>query len=315
MKAAIWAVVGSAVLAQVTGCALDTGESGEEDVSSVQLGLALCPTGAACVTKSLGNLTVRYYTCGWSSLGQRNKATCTVDSDFVLVGGGAEIADDGAPGALLTGSYPSGESWIARSKDHEQAYPHRTRAYAIGLRIAGLSKSALQQSVKTKSFSSTGTVAHPSISYFPPSNELILSGGAWTTYTGAGQLLTKSNRSSGGTGWVAASKDHVTSDPGGVDVYVTTILKRPIGTTIDLATDQATSESLSSGGGYRSTTSISVDSSFVTGIGASDSGANRLLTDAYPSSSARGGGTVTTKDHMTPASGAAQLTLVRLREL
>jgi hypothetical protein len=283
-----------------------------EDVSSVELGLAACPTGATCVTKSLGNLTVRYYTCAWSSSGQRNSASCSVDSDFVLVGGGAEIKDDLAPGALLTASYPEGDSWIARSKDHISPYPHRTRAYAIGLRLAGLSKSGLQESVKTVSFA-TGATAHPSIKYAPPTGQLILSGGAYARYGGSGQLLTKSTRS--GSGWIAASKDHVNSDPGYMDVYVTTILQEPIGSSIKLATDYAVSQGLSSGGGYRSVTSISVDSSLVTGIGAAAIGTNRLLTDAYPLSSASGGGTVTSKDHVTAASGTSELTLARLREL
>lgn len=177
MKIGYWALLSGACLGVVTGCGDAEGASGVEDVSSVEQGLAACPAGASCVTKTLGNITVRYYTCGWSGSGQRNSATCTVDSDFVLVGGGAEIKDNGEPGALLTASYPEGDSRIARSKDHIRAYPHQTRAYAIGLRLAGLNKANLQKSVKTV-LKAVGPTAHPSATIVAPAGELILSGGA-----------------------------------------------------------------------------------------------------------------------------------------
>lgn len=312
MRIGFWvALSGGLVSLAAAGCG-QADESGVEDVSQLSEGLAACPPNETCVTKTLGNLTVRYYTGPWSASGQRQSEKCEVDSDFVLVGGGAEIDKDESPGALLTASYPEGDTWIARSKDHLTLYKHRVRAYAIGLRLAGLSKAALQKSVET-TIHSTGPTAHPSIKFTPGAGKLILSGGAYARYGGAGQLLTRTTHS--GSGWISASKDHVTSDPGYVDVFVTTILAQPIGSNIRLATDYPTSTGISSGGGYRSVTSISVDSSLVTGIGAADVGTNRLLTDAFPLSSASGGGTVRTKDHSTPASGNAELTLVRLHEL
>lgn len=315
MRIGCWAGwCGAVALAGLCGCAFDaqSDEAGQENLGRESEQLAACPSGASCVTTALGNLTVRYYTCSWSGSTARNRKACTVDSDFVLVGGGAEIRDDGQPGALLTGSYPDGDSWWAESKDHVASYPHRTRAYAIGLRLAGLTKSQLQQSVTTVA-RAMGPTAHPSIKFVPPAGQLILSGGAQTQYVGSGQLLTTSTLS--GTGWIAASKDHVQSDPGYVTVYVTTIKDRPTGSSIRLATDYTVSQSISSGGGYRSVTTINVDDSLVTGIGAAAIGTNRLLTDAFPVSQARGGGTVNTKDHVTPANGSAELTLARLREL
>jgi vibriolysin len=60
-------------------------------------------------------------------------AMVAVAAGFMLVGGGARVNWTGA-GNLLTASFPSGNDWIASSKDHDISDPADISVFAIGIR-------------------------------------------------------------------------------------------------------------------------------------------------------------------------------------
>src|SRR6266542_2640906 len=72
---------------------------------------------------------------------------------LAVTAGGAEIAGESTPGALLKASLPNpnnfganppNTSWVARSSDNVQPQSHLLRAYAIGLRLIGMDAAALE---------------------------------------------------------------------------------------------------------------------------------------------------------------------------
>lgn len=189
-------------------------------------------------TDSTGTIHLRSYQCYWIGPAQHNQTTCPVeDNQYVLVGGGAEIEGQGSPGALLTSSFP-GQSglqhfWSASSKDHLVAYAHRLRAYAIGLRLDGLSRDALA-SMTVYNSSISATASHPSAEKAKePGDTILIGGGALAHFSGAGQLLTGSypvpDPPAQPTAWHAASKDHLVGDPGTVEAWAISIPRCPTG--------------------------------------------------------------------------------------
>ena len=169
-------------------------------------------------------ITVRTYRCPWSATSQAPQVACSVESGYLLVGGGVETEAE-SPGALVVGSYPTsnpmvgsqvGETWQGSTKDHIVAYPHRSRAYAIGLKLAGVSKeSLLAQSFLGTAQSSPTPTAWPTVTAVDsrPGDIVVGGGGYGVPSIGAGQLLT-ATRPDGTNGWTTASKDHGVSDPG-----------------------------------------------------------------------------------------------------
>lgn len=171
-------------------------------------------------TDASGTLTVRIKQCEWSPKLGHPTASCTVDSDFVLVGGGAEVEGSASPGALLWQSAPdlkiTTTTWLAASKDHVIAYPHRVRAYAIGLKIAGVLATTLQQAVTIVPVRSS-PAHHPSATASVPAGYALVGGGATANWSGQGLLLTSSYPS--GSSWIADAKDHVGQEIGTVTSY------------------------------------------------------------------------------------------------
>lgn len=151
------------------------------------------------------NVTTSWY-------GEVIQSTCAVDTDFVLVGGGA-WADypTGGAGALLTASYPDSSltKWTAASKDHDIICPHTLHVYAIGLRLAGVDRTTLANAMVVQTVTS-GTSEYPTASVSLPQGYQIIGGGACANYSagGYGSLLTGSYPS-GLNSWVASSKDHM----------------------------------------------------------------------------------------------------------
>jgi hypothetical protein len=157
---------------------------------------------------------------------------CTVGSDFVLVGGGAQDVWTGA-GAMLWESRPQdvndsgpGATWLASSKDQVQAALHSLHVWAIGLRVMQTNGVFLTQPQLKSHISYTFCAG------MTPSNQpdqtcgrhrpMLIGGGArseWQATNGAGQLLTRSfgGFQLGSTGWEAQSKDQIVSDPATVD--------------------------------------------------------------------------------------------------
>ena len=259
-------------------------------------------------TDASGEVIVRVYTGPWV-YGQHNTTEVSVDTDYVLVGGGAMISqwanpDDllGQPGALLTASYPNSNltTWHAKSKDHGTPYPHYLRAYAIGLRLSGVSSVQLRSYMTILPATSTGH--HPTAVVSLPAGYLLVGGGARANGTPQRGLLLTASYPSSAHEWRASAKDHHFSEIGSVDSFVIGIQQSIPGfgvlsvvqnnaatfvpTSYGVATVQApTGWVMSSVGGHAEYT-----------------GPGRLLTDLFPwePSSNRLGAKVISKDHLGP---------------
>ncbi|WP_262064257.1 hypothetical protein [Streptomyces sp. STR69] len=148
-----------------------------------------------------------------------------VDSDMVAIGGGA-TAVDSPHGALLTASYPAddGSAWLASSKDHNLPQPHRLTAFAIGMKIDGVSRERLDEELLTVVRTRSGHAAHPFVSARVPENHTLIGGGFrvnWRDPWGdnaEGNLATASFPRAGDA-WTVRSKDHQISSPCTIDAF------------------------------------------------------------------------------------------------
>lgn len=158
-------------------------------------------------------------TCDWSPVAAHPTASCDVDHGFVLIGGGAEV-EGNTPNALLTGSFPDSDlrRWHASSKDHLVSWPHRVRAYAIGLMITSTDEATLRSQMRVVSVDSP-RAAHPTATAQLPPDFLMTGGGARVNVVGAGSLLTES-RPDGENQWKGSAKDHGISAPTTISVSV-----------------------------------------------------------------------------------------------
>lgn len=142
-----------------------------------------------------------------------------VDPDMVVVGGGA-IGADTPIGALLTASYPnrSRTAWLTSSKAHARSNPHRLVGFAIGLKIAGLSRDQLLANLSfTRQTSDSGP--RPAESVGVPHGFILISGGFRVNWQpGAGNLATASFPEFGDE-WTARSKNHLYEAPCTIDTF------------------------------------------------------------------------------------------------
>jgi vibriolysin len=265
-----------------------------------------------------GAVTVRITQCPPTAAQEHNTTTCSVDSDFVLIGGGAEILGESTPGALLTGSFPNldKKTWTASSKDQRLASFHQLRAYAVGLKLAGVSALTLSNFVTVVSLRSTRS-GHPSTSIGVPGGFNLIGGGARANWSTEGQLLTRSIPS--GSQWLAASKEHVVAESGTVDAFVIGITSGTIPGfgSIDVTVNQA-STGVPTGYG---TANRAVPAGWVlASIGgeAQYASAGRMLTDLIPfvdaPTDAAQGATVRSKDHEVQDAGTTSVYVVAIRK-
>ncbi|MDH6622267.1 hypothetical protein M2271_000054 [Streptomyces sp. LBL] len=148
-----------------------------------------------------------------------------VDSDMVAIGGGA-TAVDSPHGALLTASYPAddGSAWLASSKDHNLPQPHRLTAFAIGMKIDGVSRERLAGELLTVVRTRSRYAAHPFVSARVPDGHTLIGGGFrvnWQDPRGGnaeGNLATASFPRAGDA-WTVRSKDHQVSSPCTIDAF------------------------------------------------------------------------------------------------
>ena len=136
------------------------------------------------------------------------------DPDMVVIGGGGMAVETPA-GALLTASYPKGDwsTWLVSSKDHGIANPHYLTAYAIGLKIDGMTRDQLVEALEVKSDHSSSIEPHPLADVDVDANDYLLLGGGFNIlFNGAGNFATGSIPITAYT-WMAASKDHGIPDP------------------------------------------------------------------------------------------------------
>lgn len=193
-------------------------------------------------TDASGTVTIRVRQCAASAYLHAPTASCGVDSDFVLVGGGAEVIGEENPGALLTASYPDLglTSWTASSKDDRISYLNSVRPYSIGLRLAGVSASTLRSNMRVV-MAHSAPAEHPAVSAALPAGFVLIGGGAKANWSGEGQMLT-STYPIDSTHWFAASKDHLAAEVGTVDSYaigITTGTIPGFGSSLDVMTNVA----------------------------------------------------------------------------
>jgi hypothetical protein len=134
----------------------------------------------------------------------------TVESGYVMVGGGAKVEFRG-PGVLLVASHPADKTtWHAHAKAHMQRDDHTITAYAVGLKckVEGVK---LQTDVNKAQSSSIQTAAAP------PSGYKMVGGGAAITYKGPGILLTASYPTEKNE-WEGRGKAHLERDSGNITV-------------------------------------------------------------------------------------------------
>jgi hypothetical protein len=140
------------------------------------------------------------------------------DPDMIAIGGGG-IGND-SPGALLTASYPNSNlsGWVVSSKDHEVQDFHQLQTFVLGMKIAGMSKQQLLDSVIITQANSA-VEPHPEAEAGIPSDEYVLVGGGFRVdWHGMGNLGTASFPSTASS-WKARSKDHDLPDPSSIRAY------------------------------------------------------------------------------------------------
>ena len=150
-----------------------------------------------------------------SSPGAYPEAAATVPTGFQLVGGGARV-NWTEPGNMLTASFPQGNSWIARSKDHARSSVATLSVFAIGLKQSFLDANGLR--IQQRSQRSDGYQEYPTATCALDFGFRLLSGGAEAQWSGAGQLLTATYPVDVHQ-WRASSKDHLIVDYGSVTAY------------------------------------------------------------------------------------------------
>ncbi|WP_244237306.1 M4 family metallopeptidase [Corallococcus llansteffanensis] len=170
-------------------------------------------------TDTSGKLTIavfeRYST---TSAAVNTNFAVTVPSDFVVIGGGGEGKESPA-GNLLTASYPDSglTSWLVSTKQHIDSDPVQVRAWAIGLKVAGLTPAQLR-SYLTVSSATSASVAHPDVTASLPAGYVLVGGGIKVNWSGAGNMATASAPNTT-TSWRVRSKDHRESSPATAQAY------------------------------------------------------------------------------------------------
>jgi Zn-dependent metalloprotease len=234
-----------------------------------------------------------------TALAHNTNFAVTVPSDWVVVGGGGE-GTNVPQGNLLTASYPDSglTAWLVSTKDHIASNPVRVRAWAIGLKVAGLSASQLR-SYLTVNTATSSYAAHPDVTASLAVGQVLLGGGFRVNWSGYGNLGTASAPvNSSAYGWRVRSKDHVYSSPATATAYVIGMPSSIAGigsfaSTINTA--------LSAVAGHPSTTATLSSGYALSGCGAfvNWSGAGNLLWKIKPMNA--GGGqsacNVASKDH------------------
>jgi len=196
------------------------------DLGKAQFGIG----GTGKLLDATGRVEVQIARCdsGAYRTGSISKG-CSVDSEYVLVGGGAEVDWQG-DGALLWESRPqdtnnngAGLTWLASSKDHVVPAHHRLFVFAVGLRLkrtdgTWMSHAALKNFVKYRAEGPSPQDEWPTVSCDAPTGTVLVGGGARAEQIGNGMLLWASHPESR-TRWYAGAKDHLLPVRATVNAY------------------------------------------------------------------------------------------------
>jgi hypothetical protein len=272
----------------------------------LESGIAPGRTGVFSITDSSGALETKIWSCSSSSPVAHPVVQCTVDPDYVLVGGGAWAKYTG-PGALLTASYPADpntlRTWEGRSKDHGVSDPHILTVYAIGLKISGVSRSTLL-GYMTVTQRTSEVAAYP-MAGAASTDDIALSGGARDNWTGPGNMLTRVTYGD------AAGKEHGWPDPSTITHYVISIA--PLVGTHQLEGGGDLTQVSGSGGVL--TAQATITSGYVpTGVSGFSifNGAGRILTRVAPISASQF--VAQSKDHLVADGGQLFVIISSLRQ-
>jgi hypothetical protein len=313
------------------GCALDTAEADSE--ISGQISSALTPPCDttwynSCTAEDddwSGTVHTAIFVCKLqnSTLSRGSHtaaAACPVPDDYALVGGGAMIDGYVHPGALLTASYPlDKEYWYAASSDLQVQQAHTLRAYAVGLRISGLSGSQLRSIVTHSDLTTPST--QPTSGYaFIPGGHVLVGGGVVAP---GGQFITNSFPIS--AAWVASFTNSVYSKPGGGTIRAISLpnclpqlgqcTNPPTGIQFRLASQTVANTFGNTGTGYQTAAfGLPDPNAVMTAVGGSTTSGNpgRFLTRLIP---APGGGVAVNKDHSFVDAGGVTAHGVSLKRL
>jgi len=190
-----------------------------KSLNIVQQALARLLAGPVFGTDWSGTVQVVIVTN--QATGKLPQVNVGVPSDYALVGGGAVISPTlTEPGALITASYPDSNLvvWHASSKSFVDTFTHTLTAYAIGLKLMGLTSQQLKSNMWLFTSSPSPSAPHPATSVSVSSNYALVGGGAKIDYgAGRGSYLVAS-RPSGST-WYVEGKDHGVSSPATITAY------------------------------------------------------------------------------------------------
>jgi hypothetical protein len=120
-----------------------------------------------------------------SAVTSHPSATANLPSGYSILGGGFKVNWRGQ-GNLATASFPRGNSWVVKSKDHGQPSPASIVSYVIGIRssIAGIGN------LESRLFSLQSDMKqHPVISVPIDRGYVLTGGGGEVIYHGQGSLL------------------------------------------------------------------------------------------------------------------------------
>jgi vibriolysin len=302
------------------GCTMESGSAESSDEQGVgQISSAINPPCDPAVYDSCtaedddwsGTVHTAIFTCKFTNSSPAgsgsNVATtvCSVPEDYALAGGGAEVQGFAQPGALLTINYPATQqTWLAQSGDLAVSFPHRLRAFAVGLRITGLTGAQLRGLITLTTVTTpTGTAS--SGAALIPSGHVLLGGGVFAP---SGQYVSHSFPISNASNafWVGAFLNSVFPNPGSGTVRAISLpgclpqlgpcTNPPSGVPFRL-TSQAFLNSSTNGTGYRVASAGNSDlNAVMTAAGGATASTNpgRILTQVIPT---QGGAVAVNKDH------------------
>jgi hypothetical protein len=260
--------------------------------------------------------TVEMVTWECSGSGNIVDVSCSVDPQYVLVGGGAWADYGSGAGALLTSSYPYDgnlTTWRAESKDHYRACYHTLHTYAIGMRLKDangnyLSRATIFNSmvrVAATSTSSTNARYDVHLPNYPNASDYrVVGGGARANWTTQGQLLYRSAPID--QGWYGESHDLVRREATTITVYVIGLKPTIPGYSgyLHIQWDDLFSAAVSTAANSKGTTYLGWSGNFSCFGGSSygDGSSFRFLTRMSPYADPQGG-IVQDKDHVNAATG------------
>lgn len=156
-----------------------------------------------------------------------SSVTVSVTADYAAIGGGVEGADFPV-GHLITTSRPlTSSGWVVTSNDHLIHDPVRVRGWALGLKVAGLTRSQLSQFLVYKKATSAFS-SSPTITTTLPAGYELLGGGFDLDAAPAPVpsappaelgIFPTASEPVGSIGWTVRAKSHVLPATGKATVY------------------------------------------------------------------------------------------------